>query len=107
MKLTKVELFGNTERKTTLYNNVYRAGVWTSPGYGPVFGLVYYSEGTHMCYGLDYFSPAEVTRNARDKGHDKFYFDAGGNGSPIWCTIDELERVFRELDLLPKEHPNG
>lgn len=76
----------------------YRAGVW-SENDQERFGLTYYGRPTVMCYGLDYFKPAEVL----EKTAERFYFDAGSNGRPIYATYDELKRVFEALGLLPEE----
>jgi hypothetical protein len=77
----------------------YRAGVW-SAGDREIFGLTYGGSETHMCYGLDYFKPPEVLAERQHEGHERFYFDAGGNGRPVYADRDELERAFKALGLI-------
>jgi hypothetical protein len=81
----------------------YQAAIWNNRVEGPeylVFGLTLYEGPTHMCYGIDYFKPKELLEKQDSLGHRLFYFDAGGNGRPIFCTTRELERVFKELELI-------
>lgn len=55
---------------------------------------------THMRYGMDYFLPTEVLHHSRTIRDGWFEF-CGGNGCcTIAVTADELERAFRELELI-------
>ena len=89
------------------YPGGYMAAMWHPEGReaGPVFGLTYHGSPTVMCYGLDYFRPSKIWAELVANERHRFYFDAGSNGRPIWCTVDELERVFQELGLLDEQQP--
>lgn len=90
-----IALFGKDDKPI----EGYKAGVWQdNPDRPPVFGLMYEGHGTVMSYGLDYFEPGKVLAEIEDSG--KFYFDAGGNGRPIWCDRLELAQVFVALGLI-------
>jgi hypothetical protein len=93
----------------------YQVGI--AEANGPIFGLCSHwwpGEMTHMCYRLDeYFVPEKVLSYRRDRfaqDHDDawlwFCFDAGTTRPEIKISLDELERAFRELDLLPVPCPN-
>lgn len=60
---------------------------------------------SHMCYGSSYISTwkefAVTSKHARK--FDEFYFDAGGNGRPLYILYTELQRAMVELGLIDKE----
>lgn len=104
-------------------NHGWRVGVGRARGYDDrgvpdqeltVFGLIFPRdyEISHMAYTVDrYFNPPEVLAKRRepqradDPEHRRswLFFDAGTNPAypEIRISGDELERVFRELGLLP------
>lgn len=100
----------------------WRVGIGSSRGYDDhgkpdqeltVFGLVFPRDDriSHMAFTVDrYFDPPTVLAKRRAKfaedGDDRwlwFCFDAGQTCPEIKISLDELERAFRELDLLPEQ----
>lgn len=94
-------------------DKIYEARVGVSRD-GEIFGLV---DDWHLSYDLpddcirismmsyrldEYFVPAEVIDRMRDDGaNGRFLFNAGGMGVvALWAEADDMERAFRELDLL-------
>ena len=68
-----------------------------------------YGNMSHMCYEIrdehgynpvDIISNWRLRLNSQGKVWEYFYFDAGGSMTPIKIHIDELERAFRELELI-------
>jgi hypothetical protein len=67
-----------------------------------VFGLLHDGEWTYMAYHVDDLLKEgdTVFDRATAKGRSDFYFDAGGNGAPVYCSIEELRRVMYKLGLV-------
>lgn len=63
---------------------------------------------THMCYeNYSHDTWKEWLDDLKDRrGLDKFYFDAGGNGCPMYCMMDEMYRAMTELGLIKKSNTN-
>jgi hypothetical protein len=79
-------------------------GYWEYTPNRIVWGLIVDGSPTHMCYGIDYAEPKDSVDKVREYG--KYYFDAGGNGRPIYVTAKDLERGFKALgiwDEIPQE----
>lgn len=84
------------------------AGPGFKAGYGvhnnkEVFGLYFNDLPTQMLYYVEDLLKKDDTVFDRAKETMTFYFDAGGNGRPIYCSIAELRRVMFELGLIPDE----
>lgn len=94
--LTLVDIELNVDRG-------YQAGILRSAS-KEVFGLYLGGTPTQMSYYVDDLLKENDTVFDRARGSMKFYFDAGGNGDPIYCSIDELRRVMFELGLIPDEN---
>lgn len=100
-----IELIAETDivllNKNSEHVTWYTACVWKQPS-GTVFGLREARGGyTHMSYFVDdIVNKQPILKRLDSTGQDKFYFDAGGNGRPLYCTRDELERVLRNLNLI-------
>lgn len=72
-----------------------------------IFGYSHESYMTHMCYGnlvsgVNSWEEFAITAKHARKFED-FYFDAGGNGRPLYIKYDELRRAMAELGLISAE----
>jgi hypothetical protein len=79
-----------------------------------VFGYVHEGRMTQMCYGLDYYQPAELLATVRKRQQEEptnqawqyFYFDMGTTGTEVRVHYTEMTRAFVELGMLDRTNPH-
>jgi hypothetical protein len=107
IRTTYIELFEGSGRHPAgeRMGSGWEAGVWTW-NTRRTFGLVHHGRPTHMAYFVDdYFHPCKVIAKLDQPGRTRFYFDAGGNGHPIWAERDALAEAMDRLGLIPRDWP--
>ncbi len=121
MRSVPIQMF--IEDKPEPFGDVWHFGVWGRSvkrlrTHGEeLWGLAIPSSGTgvfptHMCYSFEYANPWMGIKRRRQSAEDclKEGFQAGGTpeewsrwyfdvGRKLYCTLDELERCLRELNI--------